>query len=47
VARDVLTGRVAWSVPSPVRATGLRQLPDGTVLAVGATQVVALRPPER
>jgi outer membrane protein assembly factor BamB len=45
VARDVETGEPAWSIDSPAGSAALRLLPDGTVLATGATDLVALRPP--
>ncbi len=42
VARELATGDIAWSTPSPV-VGGLVQLPDGQVLVVGVTEVAALR----
>jgi outer membrane protein assembly factor BamB len=44
VARDVQTGQTRWTAPPPVTGGRLSQLPDGTVLLAGPTEVVALRP---
>jgi hypothetical protein len=44
VTRDVASGSVVWSAPSPVDGdASLMVLPEGTVVAVGSSEVVALR----
>ncbi len=47
VARDVVSGEVVWSGPHPGDGAAPALLPDGTVVAVGSGELVALRPPGR
>jgi outer membrane protein assembly factor BamB len=42
-ARDVVTGTLAWTTPAGVADPSLALLPDGTVVAAGAGELVALR----
>ncbi|GAA2723057.1 outer membrane protein assembly factor BamB family protein [Cellulomonas aerilata] len=44
VARDVRTGEREWASQVPTPGAALVPLPDGTVLAVGSSELVALRP---
>jgi outer membrane protein assembly factor BamB len=44
VARDVVSGAVVWSRPHPGDGAALVLLPDGTVVADGSGELVALRP---
>jgi outer membrane protein assembly factor BamB len=44
VARDVRTGHRVWGSEPVVLDASLVPLPDGTVLAIGASEIVALRP---
>lgn len=43
-ARDLAAGTVAWTAPVPVADAVLVLLPDGTVVATGSGELVALRP---
>ncbi len=44
VARDVATGAPVWTSPAPMADAALVPLRDGTILAFGHGEVVALRP---